>query len=60
VRQAWFSSGGSTLEMEKQTWKINLKMAGIAQCLFHYPPEASGKWSAARFQEVHHLPREVL
>jgi hypothetical protein len=21
-------------------------------CLFHYPPEACGKWSAAHFQEV--------
>jgi hypothetical protein len=28
--------------------------------LLHYPSEACGKRSAARFREVHRLPREVL
>jgi hypothetical protein len=35
--------------------------------LFHYPPEAHGKWSTACFREVggalykvHHFPKEVL
>jgi hypothetical protein len=51
-RAAVFSSGGSALETEKRTWKINLVAAGLAQRLFHYPPEACGKRSAVRFREV--------
>jgi hypothetical protein len=47
-----FSSGGSALETEKRKWKVNLVAAGLAQRLFHYPPEPCGKRSAARFREV--------
>jgi hypothetical protein len=52
MRRAEVSSGGSALETEKRTWKINLVAAGLAQCLFHYLPKACGKRSAARFREV--------
>jgi hypothetical protein len=31
---------------------MNLLAAGLAQRLFHYPPEARGERSAARFIEV--------
>jgi hypothetical protein len=31
---------------------VNLVAAGLAERLFHYPPEACGKRSAARFREV--------
>jgi hypothetical protein len=31
---------------------MNLAAAGLAERLFHYPPEAYGKRSAARFREV--------
>jgi hypothetical protein len=47
-----FWSGGRALETEKRTWKMNLVAADLAQRLFHYPPEACGKRSAARFREV--------
>jgi hypothetical protein len=47
-----FSNGGNALETEKRTWKMNLVAAGLAQLLFHYPPEACGKRSAALSQEV--------
>jgi hypothetical protein len=47
-----FSSNGNALETEKWTWKMNLVASGLAQRLFHYPPEARGKRSAARFREV--------
>jgi hypothetical protein len=41
------SSGGSALETQKLTWKMNLVAAGLAQCLFHYPPRQEiSKWSA--------------
>jgi hypothetical protein len=40
------------IEIEKWTWKMNLIAAGLAQHVFHYPPEACGKWSAACFWEV--------
>jgi hypothetical protein len=44
---------------------MNLVAAGLARRLFHYPPEACGKRSAALFQDiggalVHRLPREIL
>jgi hypothetical protein len=47
-----FSRGGSAFETEKRTWNINLVAAGLAQRLFHYPPEAWGKLSAEPFREA--------
>jgi hypothetical protein len=47
-----FSSGGSALETEKRTRKMNLVTAGLAQRLFHYPPEACGKRSVACFRKM--------
>jgi hypothetical protein len=52
MRRAVVSSAGSALGTEKRMRKMNLVAAGLAQYLFHYPPESCGKLSAARFREV--------